>query len=70
MGDGLVTGVLRKTRAGGNWLIGGIVVVRCDVVSRYYAFVVRLYGFRFLKCLSIRSVGTLRWWGDGVIMMR
>lgn len=27
IGDGLAAGVLRKTRAGGNWLIGGIVVV-------------------------------------------
>lgn len=29
--DGLEAGVLRKTRAGGNWLIGGI-VMRCGVV--------------------------------------
>jgi hypothetical protein len=59
IGDGLPTGVLRKTRAGGNWLMGGIVVVRCSVVSRCYAFLVRSYGSRFLKLLSIRSVGTL-----------
>ena len=34
IGDGLPTGVLRKTRAGGNWLMGGIVVVECCVVWR------------------------------------
>lgn len=27
--DGLEAGALRKTRAGGNWLTGGIVVLRC-----------------------------------------
>lgn len=28
-GDGLEAGALRKTRAGGNWLTGGIVVMLC-----------------------------------------
>ena len=59
IGDGLPTGVLRKTRAGGNWLIGGIVVVRCSVVSRCYAFLIRSYGCRFLMLLSVLFVGTL-----------
>lgn len=59
IGDGLPTGVLRKTRAGGNWLIGGIVVVKCGVVSRCYAFLIRSYGRRFLKLLSVLFVGTL-----------
>jgi hypothetical protein len=27
MGDGVEVALLRKTRAGGNWLTGGIVVV-------------------------------------------
>jgi hypothetical protein len=33
MGDGLEAGALRKTRAGGNWLIGGIVMGWCDVIA-------------------------------------
>jgi hypothetical protein len=59
IGDGLPTGVLRKTRAGGNWLIGGIVVARCSVVSRWYAFLIRSYGCRFLKLSSVLFVGSL-----------
>ena len=31
-GDGLETGVLRKTRAGGNWLTGGMMVLLCGNV--------------------------------------
>ena len=33
-GDGLKAGVFRKTRAGGNWLIGGIETE--DVDARLY----------------------------------
>ena len=57
IGDGLPTGVLRKTRAGGNWLIGGIVIVRCSVVSRCYAFLVRSYGCRFFEAFECTFCG-------------
>ena len=33
IGEGLEAVVLKKTRAGGNWLTGGIVMVWCDVFA-------------------------------------
>lgn len=44
MGEGLEAVVLRKTRAGGNWLTGGIVIMWCSAVL--LSCVARSYGMR------------------------
>ena len=53
IGDGLPTGVLRKTRAGGNWLMGGIVIMRVScsmVLICSYCSVVWMSSFGVMKC--------------------